>query len=169
MKWIQQSLLLALADRAVAYTITAVGDIGLTDDETGLSGLVTIFKEEPTTVTVSGLEWDDADTSVTSLMYETFYNDKSAATGTIELEAGDLPDSVDAGSILVGDRGTVTIRVVLTSGESEEETSSDYQSFRKGVALIPLLVVLGFAVTTRLVCTIIPKFSRAIFWIFFIW
>ena len=155
MKLYQSLLPLAVlaAQRTNAYNITGAGDISLTDVDTEISGLATIFTGEPILVSVSGLSWDDADMTNTTIMYETFVNGKSAASGEVALNDGSLPTQVDAGTITLEkkDRGTTTIRVEITSGESAASTSAKYQSFRNGTAIIPLLVVLFFAATTRIV------------------
>lgn len=132
-----------------AYDITAAGDISLTDVETGISDLRTVFTDEDTLVTVSGLEWEDTET-VTEVTFETFVNGKLKASGTVDTTEG-LPDSIDAGTVVVKDRGTASFYVKITSGETSADTQADFQSFGNGVAIIPLLVVLGLAVTTQMV------------------
>ena len=148
------TLLLLLASSATAYEITAAGDISLTDVDTEISPLRTVFTDEPTLVTVSGLEWGE-DRNVTEVTYETFVNGKSVATGTVtfDLEEDGLPEEFEAGTVTVDKRGTATFRVEIKTGDSSADTSADFQSFGNGVAIIPLLVVLGLAVTTRMVRT----------------
>lgn len=136
------------------YELTSVGDISLTDEDTGLSGLATIFTGEPTKVTVGDLEWDSENTANSTLRYETFINDKSVNAGEMALDQSSMPpSSVDVGTILLenGNSGTTTIRVEFSTGSSSQSTSADFQAFRNGVAIIPLLVVLFFAATTRIV------------------
>ena len=174
MKLTQALFCLAAAARtAVAYELTGAGDISLTDVKTDISQIRTVFTDEATAVTVNDLEWGEDMTTVTTLMYETFVNGKSSATGSVELDAeAGLPSSVVAGEVYVKDRGTATFRVVLTSGESTADSSADFQAFGNGVALIPLLVVLGLAVTTRMVSVLFLLWARrcrvnAKSWIFF--
>lgn len=133
-----------------AYEITALGDISLEDVDTGIGDIRTVFTDEPTAVTVSGVEWNQDDQNVTTVAFETFVDGKSVASGTVDVTDG-LPDSIDAGTVVVTERGKTKFRVVITSGESTAETSANYQSFGNGVAIIPLLVVLGLAVSTRMV------------------
>mmetsp|Transcript_3695 Transcript_3695/g.7364 ORF Transcript_3695/g.7364 Transcript_3695/m.7364 type:complete len:768 (-) Transcript_3695:90-2393(-) len=152
MKLTQALFCLAAAATAKAYELTGAGDISLTDVKTGISQIRTVFTDEPTLVTVNDLEWGEDMSTVTTLTYETFVDGKSQATGTIELDATEgLPGSIEAGEVFVKDRGTVNFRVEITSGDSTAESSADYQAFGNGVAIIPLLVVLGLAVTTRMV------------------
>ena len=148
-------LLLSVATTVVVgYEVTSAGDITLTDVDTEISGLRTVFLDEPTGVTLTGVAWNETDDTVTEVTFETFVNGKSAATGTVEITDGELPDTIDAGVVYVKDRGTAKIRVEITSGSSSADTSASFQAFGNGVAIIPLLVVLGLAVTTRMVRSI---------------
>ena len=130
--------------------------VELTDDDTGISSIKTIFKGEAMNATVTGLAWDlAAETAAnSSIMYKTFVNDQLVEEGSVEVGDGtDLPSSIQVGSlIVVNDRGEVTIRVDLMQGTAtEESTSRTYQSFRPGVSIIPLLVVLIMAFSTKMV------------------
>ena len=133
-----------------AYNITGAGDISLTDTETDISDIETVFTDEQTTVTVTGVEWNEDDQNVTTVLYETFVNGKLLASGKVNVTEG-LPDSIDAGIVVVKDRGTAEFYVKITSGETEAESSREIQAFGNGVAIIPLLVVLGLAMTTKMV------------------
>ena len=158
MKLIQAFFCLAVAASAKAYGLTGSGDISLTDGKTGIGPIRTVFTDEPTLVTVDGLEWGEDMSTVTTLTYETFVNGKSEASGTIELNAEEgLPASISAGEVYVEDRGTASFRVVLTSGDSSSDSSANFQAFGTGVAIIPLLVVLGLAMTTRMVCLVLSS------------
>lgn len=153
--------LVGTAATAKAFELTGSGGISLTDVDTGIGPIETVFTDEPTLVTVTGLEWGEDTSTVTTLTYETFVNGKSKASGSIDLDADEgLPGSVEAGEVFVNDRGTTSFRVVLTSGDSSSENSADFQAFGNGVAIIPLLVVLGLAVTTRMVRT--TGFGRSV-------
>ena len=130
--------------------------VELTDDDTGISSIKTIFKGEAMNATVTGLAWDlAAETAAnSSIMYKTFVNDQLVEEGSVEVGDGtDLPSSIQVGSlIVVNDRGEVTIRVDLMQGTATEESASrTYQSFRPGVSIIPLLVVLIMAFSTKMV------------------
>jgi len=54
------------AASAFEYDITSAGEISLTDVETSISGLMTIFVDEYASVSVSGLEWGQVDNETTT-------------------------------------------------------------------------------------------------------
>jgi hypothetical protein len=75
------------------------------------------------------------------------------ATGNVSLEGvgRELPTSIDAGIINVDKQGRYSVEVRMTIDDSEASTSSEYEAYGAGVAIIPLLIVLVLAVTTHMV------------------
>lgn len=144
------TLLWLAATTVSGYEITSAGEMSLTDSDTGISGILTVFTDEPIMVTLDGLEWGE-DMNVTTLSWEVFIEGKSVLQDSMELDGEDLPSSLEAGEVYVKDRGMTNFRVELTSGESSADTSLDLPAFGNGVAIIPLLVVLGLAMTTKMV------------------
>ena len=150
--------LLAIATpvAVVHSSIVSAGSISLTDVATSISGLQTIFVDNEIAVTADGLEWIASeainDTNDT-LVYETLVDGNIVATGSVSLTDVDqeLPTSIDAGTISIPNKGRYTIEVVLTIGDSEASTSSQFEAYGAGVAIIPLLVVLTLAICTNMV------------------
>mmetsp|Transcript_17332 Transcript_17332/g.43254 ORF Transcript_17332/g.43254 Transcript_17332/m.43254 type:complete len:120 (-) Transcript_17332:53-412(-) len=101
-------ILLALptSTTSLAYIPDATGgSISLEDESTRISGLQTIFIDDPTLVTLDGIEWSPADsaTNSSSLMWETAVNGVVLDSGMIEIpdDPFGLPTSISAGSIVV--------------------------------------------------------------------
>lgn len=130
--------------------------ITLTDAETKIQGIVTLFTNQAALVTVNNVEWspnESNSTQDTDVNWETLVNGKLEDFGNYSLVGvgRDLPDSFQTGSVTVSERGTYTITVRLTIDESEIVTESTYQAYPAGVSIIPLLVVLILAATTHMV------------------
>jgi len=134
----------------------------LIDEATGIPGLRTIFVNDVTLVELDGIEWSpveesnatDDDSSL--LVWETAVNGVVQSKGTIDLADvnRELPTSIEVGSILVDKRQTSSISVTVymeDSPESSTTSSSDYQTYRAGVSLLPLILILILAFTTRMV------------------
>ena len=129
----------------------------LTDVTTGVSDILTIFKNELVAVKVTGIEWEplsDGESAPDVIVWETTVDGKVQASGTFNLtDTGrELPSELKVGEIKVSSGGRHEIVVVLTHGERRFDASGDYQSYAAGVAIIPLLVVLIMAASTRMVC-----------------
>jgi hypothetical protein len=138
------------------YSIVGAGSLVLTDVSTSITDVVTLFTNEELLVTADGIEWEQTGAingSDNLLFFETLVNGKVQATGNVSLAnvGRELPGSIDAGTIKVEKGGRYTIEVVLTLDESEASTSNSFEAYAAGVAIIPLLVVLLFAVTTHMV------------------
>lgn len=106
-------------------------------------------------VTVEGLAWEftglaDGDTAIS---YETFVDGKLAASGSVDLSDvnRELPTSISAGTVTVSSRGRTTIEVIMTLDGADSSTAGEFESFGNGMSIWPLMVVLVFAVTTRMV------------------
>lgn len=149
--------------RAFDYTPFIDGDdaaLNLIDSATGIEGLQTIFIGDATLVLVDGVEWikneDGGNSSSSLLKWETSVNGIVQDSGEIDLSVYDreLPTSIEAGSIQVDKKQTSTVSVTVMI-EGDEELSStheaSYQTFRAGVSLIPLILILVMALCTRMV------------------
>ena len=150
---------LTVAARASAfeYSITNAGDISLTDVETDIGGMQTIFVGETAAVKVAGLEWEANDHNVTGsnvLYWETVVDDVVQAKGTLDLSTlpdRELPTSLEVGTIKVDRKGKHEVIVTLLVDDSESSTSAEYQAFQSGAAIVPLIIVLALAVLTQMV------------------
>jgi hypothetical protein len=162
--------LLGLASPTVLafdYQITGSESIVLTDVETGIDKIATIFTDEQILVSVDGLTWEPSTTNVTEsnnlLVWETFLDGQlqPQASGTQSLaDTGRiLPTRIDAGEIVVGSGGRVNIRVEITVDGNTITTEKEFEAYGSGVSIIPLLVVLVFALSTRMVRTILCGIS----------
>jgi len=68
-----------------------------------------------------------------------------------ELGSRELPDSMEVGTIRIPDAGRHEITVTLYVDESESSSSAEFEAFRPGVAIVPLIVVLVLALATQMV------------------
>lgn len=106
-------------------------------------------------VSVSGIKWklSESPTDTLQLNWETLVDGQVIASGSVDLDSTsrELPTSVDAGEIIISDRGRSTVEVVLTVDDSSASTSAEFQVFGSGAAIIPLLIILLLAMTTKMV------------------
>ncbi len=146
---------LAIPVTAFDYSIIGAGSVLLTDVATAITPLETLFVNEEVAVTADGLEWEanDANSTTGTLLFKTFLNGGLVTSGNMSLNnvGRELPSSVDCGTLTVPKGGRYTIEVVLTVDESEASTSSEYEAYAAGVAILPLVVILFFAVVTNMV------------------
>jgi hypothetical protein len=148
---------LGLQAMAFDYAITSAGKILLTDMETDIPGMRTIFVGEPVAVTVFDLEWvanesgyNESDT----LIWQTSVGGITQASGSLDLSSlpsRELPTSLDVGNIKVDEAGRYEIQVILSIDRSEESTSAEYQAYAAAASIVPLLVVLVLAMSTQMV------------------
>ena len=140
---------------AFDYGVSGAGSIVLTDWETSISGFDVIFLEEEVKVSVQDVVWEyKGDGNGTSfLRYETLVDGEIKAEGILDISGvrRELPATIDTGNLTISDRGVKTITVNLFVDETEATTSSDFQCFKAGMSIIPLIIILGFAVTTHMV------------------
>ena len=134
--------------------ISGAGDLFLVDKETGIEGVLTIFLNEGTGVEVKDITFADVDETAgnSTLTFATYVDGDEAplSTGTIEIDPTNLPSGIDAGEIILEKRGKRTLRVDLTLNATVT-SSGTYRAYPAGSSIIPLLVVLVLAVTTRMV------------------
>jgi len=159
MRVLSTLLLLALQQTsAFDYGLSEGEDLRLSllDVDTGISDIKTIFNGELVGVTVVGIEFAPNEGNVTTpdfITWETKVDGKVQASGTYSLvDVGrELPSEIEVGEISVGSRGRHEIVVLLSLGDSSLEPSGEYESYAAGVSIIPLIVVLVLAASTRMV------------------
>lgn len=134
----------------------------LSDIETGISPIQSLFIGEPTGVSVDGISWTSIDTGDnttadddedTYLFWTTTVNGVVIANGNVSLtQTGKLlPTSIDAGEFIPEGNDKLVVEVNLTVGTTNVVPSGTYTSYKAGVSIIPLMVVLLLAMTTQLV------------------
>ncbi|CAB9507240.1 Inherit from COG: Na H antiporter [Seminavis robusta] len=142
---------------AFDYSIKDAGKIGLTDVNTQIDGLKTLFVGAETFVTVSNLEWEESNNTNTGydkLFWETSVGGIVQSKGSFDLSTlsnRELPDSLDVGTIKVESAGRHKISVTLSVDDSEESTSSEYEAYQAGAAIVPLIIVMVLAFMTQMV------------------
>lgn len=134
--------LLALASfvgsaTAFDYSLVGAGGISLTDLETGIDGIITIFTDELIGVGVDGLEWEQTgsvDGSDDTLYWETLIDGEVQSTGSMSLaDAGrTLPTSFDAGTVKTAKKGRRAIEVRITVDSSTASTDTSVQAYAAG-------------------------------------
>ena len=142
---------------AFNYALDSAGGLSLTDTETSITDIKTIFTDEATAVSVVGLEWVPNESNNTGgevLLCETFVGGEKVAEGEFNLTSlseRELPDTVDCGSITIKGNGRHEVTTKVSVDGSEVEVGQEFEAFAPGVAIIPLLVVLVLAMTTQMV------------------
>jgi hypothetical protein len=149
--------LLATTGLAFDYAIYDPGVLVLSDVNTGISPIVTIFKGDEFNVTVQDIGWEPAENATDSdtLFWTTFINGNLAGNGTVSLAdiGRELPTKIPVGTYLINDKGTADIVVTLTLDGVNSTTSGSYQVYAAGLSIVPLIVILVLAMGTRMVCT----------------
>jgi hypothetical protein len=131
--------LLALASlvgsaAAFDYSITGAGEISLTDQQTSIGSIISIFTGEFIDVAVEGLEWEetgDVDGSADMLFWETSIDGEVQSTGSMSLaDVGrELPTSIDVGSVKTSKKGRRTIEVKITVDSSTASVDIKIQAY----------------------------------------
>lgn len=149
--------LLATTGLAFDYAIENPGSLLLSDVKTGISPIVTIFKGDEFNVTVQDISWEPVENATDSdtLFWRTFINGNLAGNGTFSLaDVGrELPTEIQVGTYLINDKGTADIVVTLSLDGVDSTTSGSYQVYAAGLSIVPLIVILMLAMSTRMVCT----------------
>jgi hypothetical protein len=119
---------------AFDYNITSAGSVSLTDLETGIGGIITIFTDEFIGVAVDGLKWKEngsVDGSDDTLYWETSIDGEVQSSGSVPLaDVGrELPTSVDAGSVRTTKKGRRKIEVKITVDSSKASTNTKVQAY----------------------------------------
>jgi hypothetical protein len=151
--------LLAASGFALDYAIDNPGSLSLADVATGISPILTIFKGDQFNVTVVDVSWTESEISTdsTTLFWTTTIDGALVGEGNYSLAVADvgreLPDTFFVGTYVINSKQTATIVVTFTLDDVDSETSGDYQVYASGLAIVPLIIVLVLAMTTRMVRT----------------
>ena len=117
---------------------------------------------------IANLAWEeqtyDLD-STNTLFWETFVDGTLEAQGQVDLrDSRALPSTVAAGTAVVDNSGTHKVQVKITLDAETNENERDYQSFAAGASFVPLIIVILFAATTKMVrcnmCTFFCSTAR---------
>ena len=112
---------------------------------------------------IANLAWEeqtyDLD-STNTLFWETFVDGTLEAQGQVDLrDSRALPSTLAAGTAVVDNSGTHKVQVKITLDAQTNEDERDYQSFAAGASFVPLIIVILFAATTKMVrcnmCTLL--------------
>lgn len=128
----------------------------LSDVETGITDIKTIFINSLISVEATGIQWEElpeGEATPDVLEWKTTVDGQVQASGVFNLTdiGRELPSEMMVGEITVGSNGRHQIVVTLTLGDTFFETSGEYESYAAGVSIIPLLLILVLAATTHMV------------------
>ena len=70
-----------------------------------------------------------------------------------------LPTQINAGQSSIDKSGKYNIQVKIKLDDLTQENSRDYESFAAGASFVPLVMVIFFAATTRMVCCICASYD----------
>lgn len=146
------SFLFCSSAAAFDYMISSVENVQLTDVETEIPDIKTIFLDDKMNVTATGITWEPSTAGGQELTVtcEAVLDGEVVSKGTMSLEDVDriLPETMACGSFTVGSKGAKNIELTLTLDGTSASTSRKYQAFRAGTSIIPLLVIIILAATT---------------------
>lgn len=118
----------------------------LTDVETGVSPISTLFLKKETKVSVDGVLWlanEKEEEPSGFLEYALFVDNEAVDNGTIYLADDPLgpPTTIDVGTIVVNDSGATVIQVKLKDkSEASITTKKAVRAHRSWIAFIPVFV-----------------------------
>jgi hypothetical protein len=107
----------------------------LSDVNTGISPIITIFKGEQFNVTVKNVTWthsqSENSTDSDRLFWRTIINGALVGEGNYSFTDVDreLPDSIFVGTYILDNKQTATVVVTFTLDDVDSETSGDYQVY----------------------------------------
>jgi hypothetical protein len=158
------ALLLLWSSTVSAFNYGLTGEIEalkLVDYETSIEDIKTIFTNEITLVSVTGVKWNVSGNNVSDtddvLRYETSVDGIVQSTGTVNLSAlGDreLLDTIDCGNVSIPNSGRATISVALfvdNTTATTDDAENEYEAYAAAAAIVPLIIVLVLALTTHMV------------------
>lgn len=140
-------------EAAPTYDVS-VDSISVTDQATGIADIAAIHNGRPFDV-VATLAWADQifdETSSNLLLWEMSVGGKIEETGSVDLSASRaLPTELAAGQATIDKTGTYKIEVKINLDSTESSSDRDYESFAPGASFAPLVIVIFFAATTKMV------------------
>ena len=132
----------------------SVESISLMDSATGISDIATIHNRRPFDV-IAKLHWEEQVfdlNSTNTLFWEMSVDGVVANTGSVDLsENRELPATLNAGQATIDNSGTHNIKVKISLDSTENENDRNYESFAAGASFVPLVIVILFAATTKMV------------------
>lgn len=132
----------------------SIESISLTDVDTGIEDIKAIHNGRPFDVIVK-LHWEEQIfdvNSTNSLVWEMSIGGVVEDVGTINLnENRALPTQINAGQSTIDKSGKYNIQVKIKLDTLTQGNSRDYESFAAGASFVPLIMVILFAATTRMV------------------
>ena len=131
-----------------------VDSISITDVAMDIPNIEAIHNDREFAV-IANLAWTEHiyDVNSTNILYwEMSVNDEVQQKGEVNLlSSRALPTELSAGTTAVGSSGTHTIKVKIVLDEDASENDRSYQSFAAGASFIPLVIVIFFAASTKMV------------------
>lgn len=132
----------------------SVESISITDYSTGIADIVTIHNGRTFDV-IAKLHWEEQVFDITStntLFWEMSVSGVVEETGSVDLSTSrELPMTLNAGQATVRQSGTHTVEVKIMLDDTVDDSSRDYVSFQAGASFVPLVMVILFATTTKMV------------------
>ena len=151
------SLLLALLDRkAVCQNMDYALDgasMTLSDMTTGVSDIITLFDNYEFEI-VTSLSWASISPAVNSsniLKWVTSVDGEDVGSGEFTIASRQLPSEIDTGTATVSKSGKHTVAVTVSLDDTVVYAVENYQSFKAGVAIIPLIIIIGLAMSLKMV------------------
>jgi len=132
----------------------SVKSISLTDVDTGISDIKAIHNGRPFDV-IAKLHWEEQIfdlNSTNTLFWEMSVDGEVQGVGSLDLnENRALPTQINAGQSSIDKSGKYNIQVKIKLDDLSQGNSRDYESFAAGASFVPLVMVIFFAATTRMV------------------
>lgn len=135
------------------YEVSVEG-ISLTDVDTGISDIKAIHNGRAFDVKAN-LHWEEEIfdmNSTNTLFWEMSVGGEVQDIGAINLNANRaLPTQIDAGQSVIDKSGRYNIQVRIRLDTVVNGNSRDYESFAAGASFVPLIMVIVFAASTKMV------------------
>jgi len=132
----------------------SIESISLTDVNTDIADIVAIHNGREFNV-IASLAWKEHIYDLDSehlLNWEMFINEELQDVGSVNLmKSRALPSTLEAGTATIDKSGTHTIKVKISLDETSDESDRAYESFNAGASFVPLVFVIFFAATTKMV------------------
>jgi len=132
----------------------SVESISITDVATDIADIVAVHNGRPFNV-IANLNWEAQVYDVNStntLLWEMSVNGEVRDTGEVDLrDSRALPTQLAAGRTQFDSSGTHKIEVKITLDDANHDADREYESFAAGASFVPLVLVVFFAATTKMV------------------
>lgn len=132
----------------------SVESISITDAATDIADIVAVHNGRPFDV-IANLNWEAQVYDVNStntLLWEMSVDGEVRDTGEVDLrDSRALPTQLAAGRTQLDSSGTHKIEVKITLDDANHDADREYESFAAGASFVPLVLVVFFAATTKMV------------------